>query len=453
MTWLLVPLALLLIWREWHIGRRCRHEMIRRGWRRRACYDLLSLAALGLLLQPLAVDEKLQPTGQDMSLAVVVDVSPSMGLATPGGLSRLDLARGEIAALIDGLADARLALIPFAGEAVIQVPLTGDHETLRFFLRELRPGLVAAPGSAPEEALLLARETLVGAPGRKAILLISDGERTLPTPAPVIGRDIPIHAVLPGSRLSLAVPGKSLAGRAAMSIPDPDRLKQLARESGGRLLTAPSGGFAVSPLLEQWRTTGSPVSAGGADWTLLTCLGLLVLRSLRFPKLRRGLAPVLILVLLGGCHGDPSDQAAKDDFLRAMQTDDAATAARLFIAAGEQLSGAQREAALHNACRSLLLAKQYRQAVSGCETALFEAPGSADAARNLSLALRGLADQPPGEDGGGQKSSRKRREKGREMSVAEAREMIKSATYRPFPQQDLADESTKAVEVPLERDW
>lgn len=227
MIWLLLPVGILLGWREWN----CRKQMIQFGqppgsWTRVA-YDLCTLGALIFLLQPTTTKVSAEIKNK-VSLAIAIDVSASMATQT-SGISRLELARQEILVLLDSLAGARVALIPFAGEPVVQVPLTTDHEALRFFLGALESGQVSASGSAPEEAAALAQQLLQGIAGDKAVLLISDGERTYPLPAPELGKEIPVYTLSPGGTFPAEVPGRSINGQPALSQPDPDRLKNFPR--------------------------------------------------------------------------------------------------------------------------------------------------------------------------------------------------------------------------------
>lgn len=450
MSWLVLPLALLLLWREWSLNRG-QSGMIRHHARSRILYDLLSLAALALLLQPATTAQR-DRVERQLTLVVVVDVSPSMGL-TNGRLSRLDLARQEISALLDNLPGARLALIPFAGDAVLQVPLTSDHQALRFFLQSLQAGQVGAPGSAPEEALALAQKVLAGIRGEKAILLFSDGERTLPAPPPELAHDIPVYAVLPGDPQPRPVPGRTVAGAPARSTPDLARLQTLAEESGGRLLAHKTGSLAVAGLLHLWGRDASGIPGGQVDKVLLLAMLLLFLRQFSWLTNRRQGLALLLLTMLIGCRQSSPEKNGRQLFEQAMQQPDAVIAARTFGHAAELLGGEEKAASLHNACGKQLAARNYQAAVSACEKALFYAPGAADSAANLSLALRFLDQQGAGNGEDGRQQQAAKPDAGRGLSATEAREMVRQATIQPFAARDLAAETLKTHEIQVERDW
>ncbi|ORJ60470.1 VWA domain-containing protein [Geothermobacter hydrogeniphilus] len=454
MTWLLLPvsLALLLGWREWTFCRGRQAAFIRRTSWSRLCYDLFSLAALGLLMQPLPNEGRAAPRTQPaLAVAVAIDVSPSMGLRDKG-LSRLDLARQEVNALLDGLPGAQIALIPFAGEAVTQVPLTDDHQALRFFLRALQPGQVAAPGSAPEEALELAHRQLEGVRGEKAILLFSDGERTVATPAPRVANDIPVYAILPGDRQPRPVPGRTLAGQPAVSPPDPARLKRLAEQTGGRLLPDEGTTPAISSLLKRWRPPASPRPLDNIS-LLLPALLLLFLRQIDLPRKTSGALVLAVLLVLGGCDRDTGSDAGRTLFERGLKQSDRVAAARLFDRSAALLTGGERAAALHNACSSLVAAHRYRDALRRCETALLADPGADDSAADLSFAIRQLARQPAGDGNDGRQKRPEPSGNNRKLSAAEAREMLRGTVIKPFSETETAPETLTIHDSILEKDW
>jgi Ca-activated chloride channel homolog len=196
LPWLaLVPgLALFFLW----TARRDRRALARLGdpaslprlaatvdrRRRRAKRALVLVGATGGLLALAAPRwgttwEEVQHRGID--LVVVADVSRSM-LARDGGagsdLSRLERARREAQNLLRSTRGDRLALVAFAGQAVLECPLTFDHGALELFLQSLDPDLVSAQGSDLGAGIRLALEAFEGdgSPTSRAILLLSDGE-------------------------------------------------------------------------------------------------------------------------------------------------------------------------------------------------------------------------------------------------------------------------------------
>lgn len=146
------------------------------------------LIALGLILITAAAlrpqygrrPEPLRQTGID--LAVAFDISKSM-LARDVHPSRLDAARGALLSLLDGLRGHRMALVPFAGIAFTQTPLTADKSAIRLYMKGLDPMGMPIGGTnlamAIDEGveLLTGREDRGERAGRsRVLLLITDGE-------------------------------------------------------------------------------------------------------------------------------------------------------------------------------------------------------------------------------------------------------------------------------------
>jgi Ca-activated chloride channel family protein len=121
-----------------------------------------------------------QQSGIDV--VVAFDISKSM-LARDIQPSRLEAARSLMYRLIHQLSGHRLALIPFAGIAFTQSPLTADKSAFRLYLRNLDPQQMPVGGTNLAMAIResVARLTSASDRGDKAsrsrvVLLITDGE-------------------------------------------------------------------------------------------------------------------------------------------------------------------------------------------------------------------------------------------------------------------------------------
>ncbi len=112
-----------------------------------------------------------------LDLVILLDTSLSM-LAEDIAPNRLAAAKHEVAQFVNRLTGDRVALVPFAGSAFVQCPLTVDYSAIRMFLREINVGTV------PDEGTDIARaiETGLGAfsedaDGRnRAMIVFTDGE-------------------------------------------------------------------------------------------------------------------------------------------------------------------------------------------------------------------------------------------------------------------------------------
>jgi Ca-activated chloride channel family protein len=143
--------------------------------------------ALALLVTALA-----RPQGGEIAtpavvrardVLVAVDVSRSM-LAADVAPSRLERARLLVRSLADELQGERLGLLPFAGSAFLQSPLSVDYGILRTFLDELGPDMIPAGGSDFTALLTVADEAFGPAPSSpdappasdRYLIVLSDGE-------------------------------------------------------------------------------------------------------------------------------------------------------------------------------------------------------------------------------------------------------------------------------------
>lgn len=123
--------------------------------------------------------------GTGVDVAVVVDVSRSM-LAKDVVPDRLRGAIVQVDRLLKRMRGDRVTLVPFAGLAYIQTPLTVDYEVIREYLAALRVTDMPVPGTAIGRALKTAQRALgLGRRHRvgkykgslyKAIVMFTDGE-------------------------------------------------------------------------------------------------------------------------------------------------------------------------------------------------------------------------------------------------------------------------------------
>ena len=115
--------------------------------------------------------------GEGLDLVVALDISKSMYSDDIEGNSRLDVAKAILGRMVNGLRDDRLGLVVFAGETMVQSPLSYDKNAFSLFLKELIP--IFCPGREPNLAgaiqTSLDRFDMTASQS-KAILLISDGE-------------------------------------------------------------------------------------------------------------------------------------------------------------------------------------------------------------------------------------------------------------------------------------
>lgn len=111
-----------------------------------------------------------------IDIIVALDVSKSM-LSTDVKPTRLDKAKQVVSTLADQLDDNRLGLVLFAGQALLQMPLTDDLNAIQMYLANASPDLIPLQGTAIGDALTVANNAFKTQEKKyKAVILISDGE-------------------------------------------------------------------------------------------------------------------------------------------------------------------------------------------------------------------------------------------------------------------------------------
>jgi Ca-activated chloride channel family protein len=124
-----------------------------------------------------------QQQATDMDIMLVVDVSRSMHVNDISP-SRIRRAQIEIEELLERSAGKRIGVIVFAARPHLLVPLTSDHDALRFYLRTLDSLVLPTQGSEPAAALELAQQELRDSTNPSAIIMLTDGDfSTMPDAA------------------------------------------------------------------------------------------------------------------------------------------------------------------------------------------------------------------------------------------------------------------------------
>ena len=111
-----------------------------------------------------------------VEVVVALDISNSM-MAEDIVPSRLDKAKRLISRMMTQASGNKFALIVYAGDAFVQMPITDDQVSANMFLNQITPSLIKRQGTNVGEAIDLAcrsfsdNETM-----GKAIVVITDGE-------------------------------------------------------------------------------------------------------------------------------------------------------------------------------------------------------------------------------------------------------------------------------------
>lgn len=202
---------------------------------------------------------------EGVDVVVCLDVSNSM-LAEDVKPNRLDRAKEMVSRLIDKLQGDRIALIVFAGDAFVQLPLTTDYGAAKLFLSIAEPTLVPTQGTAIGKAINLADETFKKDDKRKkALIIITDGENhqdNAVKAAEVAARDnFVVHTIgmgtLQGGPIPIYQNGtrtgfmKDDSGNVVVTHMDPQMLEQIATAGGGKFIIAGDSDPDLSKIVEQ----------------------------------------------------------------------------------------------------------------------------------------------------------------------------------------------------------
>ncbi len=136
------------------------------------CGILLAFAALA---RPQWGLEIVRAEGDFAQAVIAVDVSASMR-ARDVHPDRLDSAKNMLRMLISHLQDERIGLIAFTSKAYIQCPITTDEDALKYFISSLQADMLPVPGTSLAAPVKLAAHMLAKYPGKKALIILTDGE-------------------------------------------------------------------------------------------------------------------------------------------------------------------------------------------------------------------------------------------------------------------------------------
>ncbi len=224
-----------------------------------------SLAALVLALAGPRCGEPevgVEVRGQDLVLCF--DVSRSMR-ARDLSPDRMEALRRAVAELLLAARGDRIALVAFAGEARLCVPLTTDLESLGQVLATIDELAVARGGTDLGAALAVAQLALVGSE-RGTVFVLTDGDdldgRGLQVARRCAVQEVAVHCVAFGSERGSKIPVASdggetylrdRSGAEVVSAIDPRSLRAMAVATGGEFVLAADVGDAV--LVELWQRT------------------------------------------------------------------------------------------------------------------------------------------------------------------------------------------------------
>ncbi len=215
------------------------------AWRRHIPAALLALALAGLVLAVARPQRSVAVPVRSGSIMLVTDTSRSM-MADDVQPSRLDAARAAAKRFLARVpSNVKVGLVGFAGSPDPVIAPTSDHGEISQVLDDLTPDGSTATGDALEAALSTLRPPGDRSRVPAAIVLLSDGKRT-------IGRD-PVAVAQQAKRervsittVALGNPGAALLVPGTSAVipvpPDPATMREIAKTSGGRFFAVDDAG-------------------------------------------------------------------------------------------------------------------------------------------------------------------------------------------------------------------
>lgn len=287
-----------------------RGAVARSTQRRRLWADVLFLAALALLFTALAGPQwgrgAAAAQGEYAQVVIGVDISNSM-LAQDFKPNRLQAAKTMLAMLLADI-DARAGLVAFTSQAYLQCPVTADIPTLQNLAAQLAPGAARVQGTAIAPALNLAAKMLAPYAGKKAFILVTDGEDHSPQDilaASHAAREAQIRVIAvgigsaEGELIPVLGPGgareykKDKEGKTVLTKLDEAALINLANATGGVYIKYSAPQTTAEALLQQLAVLDKSAAASGARgvyknrYQIALAMGVLLLLSSILIPLRK----------------------------------------------------------------------------------------------------------------------------------------------------------------------
>ena len=208
---------------------------------------------------------------EGIEVMVCLDISNSM-LAEDIAPNRLEKSKRMLSRLLDQMENNQVGLVVFAGDAVVQLPITNDYVSAKMFLESISPENISVQGTAIGAAINLAvRSFTPREESSKAIILITDAENheddASGAAAAAFEKGIPTHVIGVGSTQGTVIPDgsgrrnsprKDSTGNPITTRLDEAIARQVAESGHGIYAHADNSNSAINAVIEslnQMQTT------------------------------------------------------------------------------------------------------------------------------------------------------------------------------------------------------
>lgn len=205
--------------------------------------------------------EKVDKKG--IELVVAIDVSNSM-LAQDISPSRLARAKQMLTRIIDERRNDKIAIVVFAGEAFIQLPMTADSQSAKIFLESIDPSLVPVQGTVIGSAIDISMSCFSNDKDiDRAMILITDAENQEGDAEAAAKRaaeaGVRVNVVGIGSTKGAPIPERAgvssmrtdRQGNVVMTRLDEEIAKSIAKAGKGVYVPVDNSNRALNTLIEE----------------------------------------------------------------------------------------------------------------------------------------------------------------------------------------------------------
>ena len=114
---------------------------------------------------------------ESKELVLAIDISSSMNVKDAGfNDSRLQIAKRAATELINNLRGEKVAIVIFAGNAYVHLPLTTDYFSAKMYVDEIETSLTTNQGTALSTALIRSQQVFLDKKAAHGVILFSDVE-------------------------------------------------------------------------------------------------------------------------------------------------------------------------------------------------------------------------------------------------------------------------------------
>ena len=252
LLFLLVPLAVLLVKRLFRpvFARRFAYPLVHlqieqtslrilfTRWVPLGCYMLALVLLCVALARPMRIDRTVLPPTEGIDIMLVMDMSGSMENRDfyP---SRFAAAQSVAERFVGKRPNDRIGLVVFGSYAMLQVPLTLDHDALEEHIRQMYLGMVDSNTTAIGDALAVGANHLKGSKAKsKVIILLTDGKSNAGAIEPLTAaKAAKSYGLRVYTVATASTPGQTLYSSDKDEI-DEGLLMEIAKTTGGKFYRA-----------------------------------------------------------------------------------------------------------------------------------------------------------------------------------------------------------------------